>query len=92
VRPEHILALTFSDKAAAEMMERLEKRTGTVDLTVSTFHAFALSVPEDNVLDPGISFSSGVFSRANQLVRGLENIDWSGLEFIEGGNNGIGVI
>jgi DNA helicase-2/ATP-dependent DNA helicase PcrA len=91
-KPEHILALTFSDKAAAEMLERLEQQTNTTDLTVSTFHAFALSVLEDNVLDSGLSFSSGIISRANQLVWGLRNIDSFGLEHIEVGNNGTGVI
>lgn len=92
IKPDRILALTFSDKAAAEMMERLEKKTSTADLTVSTFHAFALSVLQDNVLDSGLSFSSGIVSRANQLVWGLKNIDSFGLEYIEVGNNGIGVI
>jgi len=65
IRPENILALTFSDKAAAEMLERLEKRTNTGELTVSTFHAFVLSMLEDNVLDSGISFSSGSKIRVN---------------------------
>ena len=92
IQPEHILALTFSDKAAAEMLERREKRTGTADLTVSTFHAFALSVLEDNVPGSGISFTSGIVSRANQLVWGLKNIDRFGFAYIEEGNNGIGVI
>jgi hypothetical protein len=51
VKPDNILALTFSDKAAHEMLERLESQTNTGDLTVSTFHSFALSVLEDNVLE-----------------------------------------
>ena len=72
VKPDKILALTFSDKAAAEMMERLEKKTNTADLTVSTFHSFALSVLQDNVLDSGLSFSSGIISRANQSCMGPE--------------------
>ena len=71
VKAENILALTFSDKAAAEMRERLEQKTTIADLTISTFHAFALSVLQDNVLDSGLSFSAGIVSRANQLVWGL---------------------
>ena len=92
VNPENILALTFSDKAAHEMLERLEKTTHTSDLTVSTFHSFALSVLEDNVLESGLSFSSGIISRANQLVWGLKNIDTFGFEHIEVGNNAVEII
>jgi DNA helicase-2/ATP-dependent DNA helicase PcrA len=92
VKPEHILALTFSDKAAQEMRERIEQKTNGADLTISTFHAFALSVLQDNVLDSGLSFSAGIISRANQLVWGLEHIDGFGFEHIEVGNNAVGVI
>jgi DNA helicase-2/ATP-dependent DNA helicase PcrA len=92
VKPEHILALTFSDKAAWEMLDRLERTTSTSDLTVSTFHSFTLSILEDNVLESGLSFSSGIISRANQLVWGLRNIDTFGFENIEVGNNAVDVI
>ncbi|MDD1715153.1 MAG: ATP-dependent helicase, partial [Methanoregulaceae archaeon] len=92
VAPGEILALTFSDKAAREMMERLEEKTDTHELTISTFHAFCYAVLEENVLDSGISFSAGVISRANQLVWGLRNIDSFGFEYIEVGNNAAEVI
>ncbi len=92
VSPSHILALTFSEKAAKEMLDRLEERTDTHDLTISTFHAFCNSVLEENVLESGISFSSGVVSRANQLVWGLRNIDNFGFEHVEVGNNAAEVI
>ncbi len=92
VAPEHILALTFSEKAASEMLERLEGRVDTMHLFVGTFHAFCLELLEDNVLDSGISFRGGVISRANQLVWGLKNIDTFGFSHIEVGNNAAGVI
>lgn len=42
----HILALTFTNKAAREMSERVKKKTGAKlsNLTVSTFHSFGLSL------------------------------------------------
>jgi len=92
VLPSNILALTFSDKAAQEMRDRLDSVPQSADLTVSTFHSFCLSVLEENRLDSGINFSSGVISRANQLVWGLKNIDSFEFEHIEVGNNAVDVI
>jgi DNA helicase-2/ATP-dependent DNA helicase PcrA len=92
--PGEILALTFSDKAAREMEERLEKALGvaSAELSVQTFHSFCLQVLEDNVLDSGINFSSGLINRTNQLVWGLRNIDAFGFEHIEVGNNAADVV
>ena len=92
VKPQSILALTFSDKAASEIIERLEQHIDPSDITAGTFHSFCLDVLRDNVLDSGISFASGVISRTNQLVWGLRNIDAFGFEEIEVGNNAIEVV
>ena len=87
IRPENILALTFSKKAAQEMIERLEKSIDPSDLTIGTFHSFCFGVLQDNVLDSGISFSSGNIDRTNQLVWALKNIDSFGFEHLKVGNN-----
>ncbi len=55
-KPEEILALTFTDKAAGEMIERVDRLLpmGYVDLWISTFHAFCQRILEAHGLDIGL--------------------------------------
>jgi DNA helicase II / ATP-dependent DNA helicase PcrA len=92
IKPSEILCLTFSDKAAEEMRTRIEKEANTAEVETCTFHSFCLAVLEESILDTGVSFKSGLISRANQLVWGLKNIDSFGFEHIEVGNNASQVI
>ena len=39
VKPYHIIAITFTNKAANEMKERVEKMAGTHGVWISTFHS-----------------------------------------------------
>ena len=55
-RSEEILAVTFTEKAAGELEERVDKLLplGYVDLWVSTFHSFCERVLRDHALDIGL--------------------------------------
>ncbi|PIW32576.1 MAG: hypothetical protein COW27_03610 [Nitrosopumilales archaeon CG15_BIG_FIL_POST_REV_8_21_14_020_37_12] len=92
LKPSEILCLTFSEKAAQEMKERLEKIIDVTDMQISTFHSFCHDVLGDNVLDSGIGIGSGVMTRSSTLVWALKNIDTFGFEHIELGNNAVNVI
>ena len=56
-KPEEILALTFTDKAAGEMSERVDRLLpyGYLDLWISTFHSFSQRILENHALDIGLS-------------------------------------
>jgi DNA helicase II / ATP-dependent DNA helicase PcrA len=86
VKPSEILCLTFTKKAAGEMLERLENE-GVEDVEISTFHAFAQSILIENVLESGVNISSGVIKRSAQLAWGLKNIDSFNFQHVKIGNN-----
>ncbi|ACL15996.1 ATP-dependent helicase [Methanosphaerula palustris] len=92
VPPTEILALTFSEKAAAEMNDRIEMKRPNLDLEIHTFHSFCLEVLQDNMLSSGLNVSGGVISRTSQLVWGLQHIDIFDFEHIKLGNNAADVI
>lgn len=92
VKSSEILCLTFSEKAAEEMKQRLEKLIDVTEMEINTFHSFAREVLEDNVLDSGIGMSSGVIKKSAQLVWGLKHIDEFKLEHLEVGNNAVELI
>jgi DNA helicase-2/ATP-dependent DNA helicase PcrA len=44
VSPQNILAITFTNKAAKEIAERLEKKLGRTEITRGTFHSICLQI------------------------------------------------
>src|SRR5437764_11730298 len=69
-RPEEILALTFTDKAAAEMEARVDELVpyGYADVEISTFHAFGDRILREHSLEVGLAPDFRVLSRAEQVI------------------------
>lgn len=68
--PEAILALTFTDKAAREMEERVDQLLpyGYVDTQIMTFHALGYRLLQDNPLEAGLPPSFKLVSGLQQHV------------------------
>jgi DNA helicase-2/ATP-dependent DNA helicase PcrA len=69
-RPSEILALTFTDKAAAEMEERVDTLVpyGYADVQIATFHAFGDRLIKENALELGLTPDFRVLTRAEQII------------------------
>src|SRR6266849_3733083 len=74
VSPWHILAVTFTHKAAKEMRERLEKLVGvneSKEMTIGTFHAICarvLRIEADHLAPLGLSRSFVIFDTDDQAT------------------------
>ncbi|HSX18539.1 MAG TPA: UvrD-helicase domain-containing protein [Candidatus Saccharimonadales bacterium] len=75
-KPSEILALTFTDKAAAEMENRVDVLVpyGFVDTWISTFHAFGDRILRENALDIGLAPDFKVLSRPQQVLFFQQNL------------------
>ncbi|OQB44570.1 MAG: ATP-dependent DNA helicase PcrA [Parcubacteria group bacterium ADurb.Bin159] len=70
VKPDEILAVTFTEKAAREMEGRVDQLLpyGYLDLWVSTFHSFCERVLRENALDIGLSTDFKLLDEAGQSL------------------------
>ncbi|HEY7922416.1 MAG TPA: ATP-dependent helicase, partial [Vicinamibacteria bacterium] len=69
-KPEAILALTFTEKAAAEMAERVDQLIpwGYAETQIATFHAFGDSVLREWALEIGLDPQFRVLSQPEQVI------------------------
>jgi DNA helicase II / ATP-dependent DNA helicase PcrA len=69
-RPSEILALTFTDRAALEMTERVDQLVpyGYTDSVISTFHAYGDRLLREHAIEAGLSDRATVLSRPEQII------------------------
>ena len=99
LKPSEILCLTFSEKAANELKERIQEdedvkeKIDISEMAISTYHSFCRHLLLDNTIHTGLGMKGGVIDRPMFLVWGVQNIDkFEFDEHIEIGNNASEII
>jgi DNA helicase-2/ATP-dependent DNA helicase PcrA len=83
VKSDEILALTFTEKAAGEMEERVDRLLpmGYLDLWISTFHSFGERIIKDHGLEIGLSNDFKLFNEFEQWALVRKNLDKFELDY-----------
>src|SRR3989339_43546 len=81
-KPQNILALTFTDKAAGEMEERVDQLLpyGYVELQISTFHAFCEKLLREYAAEIGLSRDFCVVSELDGWLLARRSLDQFALD------------
>ncbi len=80
---DEILALTFTEKAAGEMEERVDQMLpmGYVDLWISTFHAFCDKLLKRHAFDIGLSNNYKLLDETEAWLLVRKNLDKFNLDY-----------
>ncbi len=83
LEPNQILALTFTEKAAAEMEERVDKALpyGYTDLWISTFHSFAERLLHEHGLEIGLTNEFKLLDQTAAWLLVRNNLDKFTLDY-----------
>lgn len=68
INPGNILAITFTNKAAGELKERISKLIGKTDLLATTFHSFGLKILRENYEKLGFTSSINIMDSDDSLT------------------------
>jgi len=82
-KPDEILALTFTDKAAGEMQERVDilLPLGYHDMWISTFHSFCQRILEQHGLDIGLPGDFKLLNQTQSWILVHNNLEKFNLDY-----------
>ncbi len=81
--PDQILALTFNEKAATELQNRVDEMMdiGYLDMQISTFHAFCQHLLEQFALDIGLPNRFKLLTQTDAWMLVRKNLDKFNLDY-----------